>query len=88
MSIYKGILGIFVAMLLMASQSVIAGDECRGGACRADERIPVCLLPPPTDVADSRGVSNARTSARTVIVQVSVADQLIGAGAATPGECL
>jgi hypothetical protein len=85
--IFKGIICVSIGFLILASQTVNAGDECRGGACRADNLVEVCLLPPPVGIADSRGSSNARTSARTVKMQVVAANHLISAGAALDGAC-
>jgi hypothetical protein len=87
MSLRTGVLWVATSLAILASQAVTAGDECRNAACRADERIQVCLLPPPVEVADSRGVSHARTSPRTVSVQLGVADRLVESGAAMPGPC-
>jgi len=87
-NIFKGIIGIWLGLFILAGQTAIAGDECRNGACRADNRVEVCLLPPPVGIAHSRGSGNARTSPRTVEMQTNVADRLIDAGAATPGACL
>ena len=88
MKIFKGIIGIWLGLLILAGQTVIAGDECRNGACRADNLVEVCLLPPPVGIAHSKGSGNARTSPRTVGMQTDVADRLIDAGAATSGACL
>ena len=87
----KGI-GISTGMLMLAffllSPQALAGEECRNGACRADEELmEVCLLPPPS-AANEKGKGNARTSARTIAVTANAAETLIVEGSATPGSCL
>ena len=69
----------FISTLVLAQ-----GQECAHGACRADDLVPVCLLPPPTA---ARHNGRAQTQPRTINVTADVAAGLVAAGAASPGPC-